>query len=137
MQEFILTFTRNYGAIDLKRNYQKYFSGGLLVAACLHLMLVGCYWGSVKLTHEEPPTRIVRVLDFSNIGPPPSISKSAPAVTPSVSVAGPAARMPGVGTPVPVPDANISPERTLATQAEMNAITGPIGEGEGTGNGER
>jgi protein TonB len=47
-------------------------------------------------------------------------------------VAGPSAK-PTVGTPVPVPDAEISPEATIATQTQMAAQVGQAAEGAGTG----
>jgi protein TonB len=38
---------------------------------------------------------------------------------------------PSVGIPVPVPDAEVSPEQTIATQAEMSQQTAPIDQGPG------
>jgi protein TonB len=41
---------------------------------------------------------------------------------------------PNIGTPVPVPDAEINPEQTIATQTEMSAVTSnALSDGEGTG----
>ena len=40
---------------------------------------------------------------------------------------------PTVGAPVPVPDAEVSPEQTLATQTEMSQVVSPVGEGAGEG----
>ncbi|MEK9138046.1 MAG: energy transducer TonB, partial [Bacteroidota bacterium] len=53
--------------------------------------------------------------------PPPSISQ-APS-PPSVSVA--AVAKPTVGVPVPVPDAEVSPEQTFATQQELSQAPSP------------
>jgi protein TonB len=44
---------------------------------------------------------------------------------------------PSVGIPVPVPDAEVSPEQTIATQQEMSAQTAPIDQGPGGGNVEK
>jgi protein TonB len=38
---------------------------------------------------------------------------------------------PSVGVPVPVPDAEVSPEQTIATQTEMSQSVSPVTEGTG------
>jgi periplasmic protein TonB len=122
-----------YGAIELKQAAKKYASWALVVAAGVHALLLGSYWASVYLTKEDaPPMRTVR-LKYTELGPPPSIQGNAAAVAPSVSVASPTAR-PSVGIPVPVPDAEVSPEQTYASQTEMSTV-GPVGEGVGEGGG--
>ena len=74
---------------------------------------------------------MVRILKYSELGPPPSITSSSAA--PAVAVAAPSVK-PSVGIPVPVPDAEINPEQTIATQTEMSATPGEIGEGGGAGD---
>jgi protein TonB len=133
MSELVLHMTTDYGAPELKKNYQTYFSKGLAIAVVFHLALVGSYWASVYFHTEEPPVRVIKVMKYSELGPPPSISGSA-AVAPAVSVAGPVAK-PSVGIPVPVPDAEVNPEQTFATQQELSATVSPVGEGAGTGSG--
>jgi len=113
----------------LKRKAQKFLTVGLVIAAAIHLGLTGVYWGSVAFSKETPPTRVVRILNYSEMGPPPSIDATS-AVAPSVSVAQQAAK-PTVGIPVPVPDAEVNPEQTFATQQDMSAIASPVGEGTG------
>jgi protein TonB len=110
----------------LKQNAEKFLTRALILAAVVHFSLVGLYWGSVKLGQEEPPARVVRIIKYNDLGPPPSISGQQAAVAPSVSVA-PAIK-PSVGIPVPVPDAEVSPEQTLATQQEMSEVVSPVGE---------
>ncbi len=119
----------NYGAHELKTNYRKFLvrAGGIAVA--IHFLGIGVYWGSIFLAREEEPTRMVRILKYSELGPPPSVTSSSAA--PAIAVAA-AAVKPSVGIPVPVPDAEVNPEQTIATQEEMAQI-GPIGEGEGSG----
>lgn len=120
----------NYGAPDLKKNYRKYLTRGGAIAVALHLTGLGIYWGSIYLAKEEEPTRMVRILKYSELGPPPSITSANAA--PAIAVAA-AAVKPSVGIPVAVPDAEVSPEQTIATQEEM-ANVGPIlGEGDGSG----
>jgi periplasmic protein TonB len=56
------------------------------------------------------------------MGPPPSIQNTDAA--PQVAVSVPVAR-PTVGVPVPVPDAEVSPEQTIASQQELSAVQAP------------
>jgi TonB family protein len=71
---------------------------------------------------------VVRVLNYSELGPPPSITNQQ--ALPQVAVSGPVAR-PNIGIPVPVPDAEVSPEQTIATQQELSRIAGPMQQGSG------
>ncbi len=133
MAEYVLPGLPKYGATELKAVSQKYMIRGLIVGTLFELTLVGLYWGSVALSKEEPPTRVVRIIKYSDLGPPPSIASEA-AVAPSVSVAGPVAK-PSVGIPVPVPDAEVSPDQTFASQQELSSIASPVAGTEGVGGG--
>jgi TonB family protein len=113
----------------LKRKAKRFLTFALAIAAGIHLGLIGLYWAGVAFSKEEPPTRVVRILKYSELGPPPSISATS-AVAPSVSVAQQSVK-PTVGIPVPVPDAEVNPEQTFATQQELSDIASPIGEGTG------
>lgn len=118
----------DYGAIELKQTYQKYLTRGLLFASVLHFLGVATYWASLWLAEEEEPMATVRIMKYSELGPPPSITNTSAA--PAIAVSGPVVK-PTVGTPVPVPDAEVSPEQTIATQTELSAV-GPLDEpGEG------
>ncbi len=119
-----------YGAVELKQAYQRYFSIGLGIAVGIHVLILGSYYLIELLSQEEPPTRMVRMLKYSDLGPPPSIQNAN--TPPPVNVAAPVAK-PTVGAPVPVPDAEVSPEQTLATQTEMSQVVSPVGEGTGEG----
>jgi protein TonB len=117
-----------YGAIELKQAYQKYFSIAMGIAVGIHAVIIGGYYLVELLSQEEPPTRMVHVLKYSDLGPPPSIqSMNTP---PPVAVSAPVAK-PTVGAPVPVPDAEVSPEQTIATQTEMSQVVSPISENAG------
>lgn len=126
------TGTAKYGAVELKAVYQKYWLRGLLIAVAIHALGFGMYYLAQVLQEEEPPPITVRILKYSDLGPPPSITNTN--VPPPVAVSAPVAK-PTVGAPVPVPDAEASPEQTLATQTEMSQIAAPIGEGVGEGSG--
>ncbi len=117
-----------YGAVELKQAYQKYFSIAMGIAVAIHAVILGGYYLVELLNQEEPPTRMVHVMKYSDLGPPPSIqSMNTP---PPVAVSAPVAK-PTVGAPVPVPDAEVSPEQTIATQTEMSQVVSPISEGAG------
>lgn len=120
--ELTLNIGGPYGATDLKRNYQKYLLRGLLFATTFHFFGIGVYYAP-SLWEEEEPTAIVRILKYSELGPPPSITNQA---APAIAVSAPTAK-PSVGIPVPVPDAEVSPEQTIASQTELSAV-GPISE---------
>jgi len=133
MAEYVIPSPFQYGAPELKKNYKKYYTRALVIAIILHFIGVGTYWGSVYLAREEEPVYQVRIMKYSELGPPPSITDTQAA--PAIAVATGAVR-PSVGIPVPVPDAEINPEQTIATQAEMSSITAPIlTEGSGDGGG--
>jgi periplasmic protein TonB len=132
MTQLVVPYFSEYGAPELKESYQKYLLRALIIAALIHLTLVGSYWASVKLHKEEPPVRIIKIMKYSELGPPPSIQGAEAAMAPAVSVAEAIAK-PSVGIPVPVPDAEVNPEQTFATQQELSATTGPVGDAAGAG----
>lgn len=118
-----------YGAIELKQAYQRYFSIAMGIAIALHAMIIGGYYLIEVLNQEEPPTRMVHVMKYSDLGPPPSIQSTN--MPPPVAVSAPVSK-PTVGAPVPVPDAEVSPEQTIATQTEMSQQVAPVVEGAGS-----
>jgi protein TonB len=123
---------RGYGGIELKTNYQKYWIVGFAIAVAIHMGLVGSYYLFQILTQEDEPVRMVRMIKYSDLGPPPSITSAS--TPPPISVSAPTAK-PTVGAPVPVPDAEVSPEQTIATQTEMSQQAAPVSDlGAGGGN---
>ncbi len=123
--------TTQYGAPLLKPLAQKYTSIGLAIAVAIHLALVGTYWVSVLLGRAEENSVPVVMLRYSELGPPPSITNQQ--ALPQVAVSAPMAK-PTVGVPVPVPDAEVSPEQTIASQQELSRIAGPVTQGSGGGD---
>jgi TonB family protein len=121
-----------YGGVELKRHYQKYWLTGLAIATAIHMSLIGTYYLVQILTQEEAPVMMVRMVKYSDLGPPPSMTSAN--TPPPISVSAPTAK-PTVGAPVPVPDAEVSAEQTLATQTEMSQQTAPIAEGLGDMSG--
>ncbi len=120
----------NYGAVELKAVYHKYRWWGLGIAIAIHGAIIGSYYVAGMLQSEEPPMVQVRLLKYSDLGPPPSMTSAN--TPPPISVSAPTAK-PSVGAPVPVPDAEVSAEQTLATQTEMSQQVAPIGDATGAG----
>lgn len=124
----------HYGMRELKGMYQKYASLALGIAVALHFLVIGSYYLVGYLSREDEPIATVRIMKYSELGPPPSITNTEAA--PQVAVSVPVAK-PTVGIPVPVPDAEVNPEQTIATQQELSAVQSPtITTGAGTGQVE-
>jgi protein TonB len=119
--------SKNYGRLELKQKYHKYFMIALIIAASFHFLGLGSYFVALKLQRTgEDNIPVVRILKYTDIGPPPSIQNSEIAPTVSVSTS---VTKPSVGIPVPVPDANVSPEATIASQNELSNQSPDILEG--------
>jgi protein TonB len=112
-----------YGRPELKSAFQRNFVRGMLISFVLHFALLGTYYVVQYLdeSDDDIPTVSVRILKYSDLGPPPSIA----AVPPPPAIGVTAAVKPSIGVPVPVPDAEASAEQTLATQAELSATPSP------------
>ena len=111
-----------YGAFELKRLYPRNYTIGMAIAILLHLLGITSYYVYQAMNREDYdniPT--VRMVKYSELGPPPSITNEAP---PQIAVSGPVAP-PTVGVPIPVPDEQAPPEQTIATQQEMSAQAAP------------
>jgi protein TonB len=117
-----------YGAPELKKKYHKYFSVALGIGIGFHLVGIFTYIGATHFSREEERIPTVRILKYTDLAPPPSLTSQ---TIPQIAVSAPVAK-PTVGIPVPVPDAEVSPEQTIATQQEMSQI-GPVVE---TGGGK-
>ena len=98
--------TSGYGAAELKSVYQKYMSYGLLLGTLLISSAIGSYYLAEWLSEDDEPVQMVRILKYTDLGPPPSIQNNE--VAPSVAAEGPAVK-PSIGVPVPVPDAEVNP----------------------------
>jgi periplasmic protein TonB len=118
-----------YGAVELKEVYRKNWLIGLAIAVVIHVVLLGTYYLIAVVGADEPPPITVRILRYSDLGPPPSITQAN--TPPPIAVSAPVAK-PTVGVPVPVPDAEVSAEQTMATQQEMSQVA-PVAEGTGEG----
>lgn len=126
-EEFIIPFKVDYGAIELKRVYQKFMWWSLGLAAAVQGAGVGTYWGSIWLAEEEP-VRMVRIFNYNQLGPPPSLQNQQAA--PAVAISAPSVK-PSIGIPVPVPDAEVSPEQTIASQQELSQAVSEVSSASG------
>jgi protein TonB len=122
-----------YGAPEMLEVYNKYLAWAMAAAVAFQLLGLGAWLGGRILSAESeaPMVRIRVIKDVAELGPPPSIA--APAA-PAIAVSAPVAR-PSLGVPVPVPDAQITAEATIATQEEMAQLQSPLSS-EGTGGGD-
>jgi protein TonB len=104
----------------MRQSLQRFSIIGLFISSFIHLAIVGSYYLNQYLTSDdEIPVVNVRLLRYSELGPPPSITNTEQTATVGVT---PAAIKPSVGIPVPVPDFEISPEHTIATQEELSQV---------------
>jgi protein TonB len=112
------------GHQELKRLRYKYTSISWFISSTLSFAIVGGYHGITYLISqmEEAPTVHLRILKYTDLGPPPSIANTE--ALPQVGVSATNIK-PSVGIPVPVPDAQVSPDQTFATQTELSQQTSP------------
>ena len=72
-----IAVTQKYGAIELKAVAQKYMMIGIVAASIMSFAFIGSYYLIGWLTEEEEPVRMVRLMKYSDLGPPPSLSSQA------------------------------------------------------------
>lgn len=121
-----------YGAIELKMIAQKAMMIAMVSSSAVMFGSIGSYYGIGILLEEDEPVHMVRILKYTDLGPPPSIQGQQAA--PAVQVAAASVR-PSIGIPVPVPDAEVSPEQTIMTQTELSTQSAPADLGDGAGAG--
>ena len=117
-----------YGAFELKRLYQKYYSIGFGISVLILGLLIGTYIFIQSISKDdENNISTVRILKYTDLGPPPSLNDQ---TQQQLAVTAPTIA-PNVGVPVPVPDAEAPKEQTIATQQQMSQVSSPVGEGTG------
>ncbi|MDD8018916.1 MAG: energy transducer TonB [Bacteroidota bacterium] len=113
--------TTAYGVFELRELYQKYVIRGLLIAGTIHMMLICGYHLYTSLTNDqiEFPKRVggSTVIIYT----PPSIQNTQ--VVPNISVAAGTVK-PSIGTPIPVPDAQIDPNTTIVENKDLTPSVG-------------
>jgi periplasmic protein TonB len=131
MAEFVMPGLPKYGAVELKEVLRKNMITGLVIATAIWAAMVGTYYGFQLLIKERPPDRLIRHIKYTDLGPPPSLANTD--VAPAVTMAAQAAK-PSIGIPVPVPDAEVSPDQTFASNKELSEMAAPVTQ-EGVGQG--
>lgn len=117
----------NYGAFELKRNYQKNLFRAVLIAAGLHVLVIGGFllYNYIKSLSDRDKNVIV-IRDIKSL-PPPSLQNKPP----TLKVEPPKVKPPAVGIPKAIPDEEVVEQVTIASQKELADITAPVqGEGE-------
>jgi protein TonB len=114
-----------YGALELKRYYQKSAMLGVGLAAVIHLMIIAGFLVYRYVTEsvaisEEP--RILVIKSPVDLALPPSMIEERS----QISVAQPEIAQPEIGIPVPVDDALVSVEPRFATKKELALLSQPI-----------
>ena len=122
-----------YGAFELKRVYQRNLAKGVLIAAGLHLLMIGGFlfyqWLKERAdANLDAPSVVIK--SMSDIAPPPSMT----AAKPQVNVQEPNIQPPSIGIPTPVPDEEVQEDVHFATREELAQLSAPIVSAE-TGNG--
>lgn len=120
----------DYGYYELKKIYQRNFVKGIASSLILHLSLIGLYFGVLKAMEDDEAVtiRTVKIMKYTDLGPPPSVEQKQ--ATPPPPTIQQAAVKPSMGIPVPVPDIDISPEQTMATQEDLAVPTAIEGVGD-------
>lgn len=121
-----------YGAALLKASYPNFMVRGLIASIVFHVTLIGGGVLVAKLLEREPEAIPARVVNYAELGAPPSLSqKQAPAQ--GVNVGPPPPPPPSAAIPIPVPDATAPKSTTILSQDELGDL-GPMFEG-GSGEG--
>lgn len=110
----------SYGAIELKRCYQKHLGLAVIIAGALHLIVIGGFLIISKIGQKPPEAvGVVRIKTITELAAPPSVSQTQ---APQVAVAAPGIAPPSIGIPEAVPDEQAPEEMTIATQEQLSQI---------------
>ena len=117
-----------YGAPDLidgaARRMFRATTSSVVLGMLAFLVALGAWLFHPRATE---PQRTV-VIPYRELAAPPPLTQNV--APPEIVVAHPVAP-PSIGVPVPVPDAQVPPEQTIATQQEIAAATGTVESGGG------
>ncbi len=100
----------------LNRLAHKYTSFGLVLAVVLHLSFLGAFWTSEYFSRSTGPGLIVTMPPINLGNQPRPIGDDN---IPNIVASGPAVR-PDKGIPVPVPEASVSIDKTIAGQQDYD-----------------
>jgi len=132
MQEGIEVINNTgYGAPELKKFYQRFFSRGLMVAVVLHLFVIGTYLLVIylnKLSAEDKSKQNnQRIINVTDLEPPPSADEKDEPPPPKIEEP-PVAPPKDLTALTPEPVAKEkAQEQTIKTQQELEQIKTPVG----------
>jgi len=125
-----------YGAIELKKIYQKFLMGGLICALVVHFVIIGSYkgvpyiinqifsiWKDEELIKQQTQPRII---NLSDLEPPPSATEDeTPPPKPLEQIQSAPPKDLQAMTPQPVAKEKAE-EQTIKTQEELENIKTPV-----------
>jgi len=117
----------DYGAVELKKWINKFTIRGFIITIVLFLLLILLYWAFVTISAASTTaikTAPLVKLKLENLPPPGAEEELPPPPTETIINTGPAAR---AGTPVPVPDAQITED--LQEFADVDVLSRASAEG--------
>jgi protein TonB len=117
LSNLVVEKLEHYGGIDLKRNYQKYFSNALGISIGLHLLVLLLYIGWNWFNDDEKRVPHIRIHSIAELAPPPSTQDKPEEAQPVTPPPPSDVVKPSLGVPVPVPDA-VAPQLTLPNMNE-------------------
>lgn len=110
----------SYGALELKRSYQKNLGLAVVIAAALHIAVIGGFLLYSAAESQIPRPVPPDVFDEPiRLFPPPPVSLTQ---TPQVPVAAPDVVPIALGIATAVPDEEASEEAVLASQEELGSL---------------
>ena len=120
-----------YGAVELKKVYQRFFSKGMVVAILIHIFIIGSYLLVIyinKLSAENKNTQNnQRIINVTDLEPPPSADDKEEPPPPKIEEP-PVAPPKDLTSLTPEPVAkDKAQEQTIKTQTELENIKGPVG----------
>ena len=130
-----LMMDSGYGAPELKKTYQRFFSRGLIIAVIVHLALVGTfllvnYINKLK-AEELSKQNQQRIINVTDLEPPPSATDEEPPPPKPLEVP-PVAPPKDLSALTPEPVAKEkAQEQTIKTQQELEQIKSPVGSDSG------
>lgn len=134
----VLPKISDYGAQELKKQIEKYTGRSFAYTMIGLALLYFLYWGIAEVqeaTRVAPmmaPIVKMEMMDFPPQQQEQKVDVPPPPPTPTVVTGGPAAR---AGTPIPVPDAEISPDlKEFAALDVMSRASAEGGDGVDLGN---
>ncbi len=101
--------------------YERYIYEGLILSIIIHVVFFGTYY-FISAWSDNDPEIVLKPdwIRYTQLGPPPSIMATDVRIAVGASIL-----KPQVGIPVPVPNFQVDPNQTIASQTDMGAVWQP------------